>query len=269
MSNQFKIFLLVVLSVFSTLNLSANDTFFSTEKSSNSVEELANTVGKSKIITKLDALGDLSFAKNFVNSLDDVADASFLAKLDNLTDVKLQQLDNHYKTLKHPQGYGGQMDYTVTKVIDGQSVSVTYKKGMPDLRSNSPILNFTDGTTASKFKFESPNLTGAGTDFTQANTALAKKFGIEKSGGNWPWNNGYMTNGNFRIAQTNSGGMSKQFQLFENGNWETYTWHHFEDGRTLFPVKTSIHSVPKGFNHSGGKSIISKGLQDLFEFMGF
>ncbi len=44
MSNQFKIFLLVVLSVFSTLNLSANDTFFSTEKSSNSVEELANSV---------------------------------------------------------------------------------------------------------------------------------------------------------------------------------------------------------------------------------
>ena len=46
MSRFFKIFLIVVLSVFSTLNLSANDTFFSIEKSSDRIEELANAVGK-------------------------------------------------------------------------------------------------------------------------------------------------------------------------------------------------------------------------------
>ncbi len=42
MNSLFKIFLIVVLSVFSTLNLSANDTFFSIEKSSERLEELAN-----------------------------------------------------------------------------------------------------------------------------------------------------------------------------------------------------------------------------------
>ena len=45
MSQFFKIFLIVVLSVFSTLNLSANDTFFSIEKQSSSVEKLANAGG--------------------------------------------------------------------------------------------------------------------------------------------------------------------------------------------------------------------------------
>jgi hypothetical protein len=40
----FKIFLIVVLSVFSTLNLSANDTFFSIEKQSSSVEDLVEGV---------------------------------------------------------------------------------------------------------------------------------------------------------------------------------------------------------------------------------
>ena len=40
MSRLFKIFLLVVLSVFSALNLSANETFFSIEKSSERIEEL-------------------------------------------------------------------------------------------------------------------------------------------------------------------------------------------------------------------------------------
>ncbi len=46
MNSLFKIFLIVVLSVFSTLNLSANDTFFSIEKSSERLEELAEGVGK-------------------------------------------------------------------------------------------------------------------------------------------------------------------------------------------------------------------------------
>ena len=45
MSRLFKIFLLVVLSVFSALNLSANETFFSIEKSSERIEELAEAGG--------------------------------------------------------------------------------------------------------------------------------------------------------------------------------------------------------------------------------
>lgn len=43
-NRQFKIFLLVALSFLSSLNLSANDTFFSIEKSSDRIEELAEGV---------------------------------------------------------------------------------------------------------------------------------------------------------------------------------------------------------------------------------
>ncbi len=42
MNSHFKIFLIVALSFFTSFNLSANDTFFSIEKSSASVEDLAN-----------------------------------------------------------------------------------------------------------------------------------------------------------------------------------------------------------------------------------
>lgn len=45
MSNQFKIFLLVALSFLSSFDLSANDTFFSIEKSSNRVCKLAEAGG--------------------------------------------------------------------------------------------------------------------------------------------------------------------------------------------------------------------------------
>ncbi len=83
---------------------------------------------------------------------------------------------------------------------------------------------------------------------------------------------GYITKGNFRLKKTPSGKLSQQFELFENGKWNKYTWHHFEDGKTMFPVLTKVHSVPSGFNHSGGKSIIGDGithLKDLFPFIGF
>ena len=46
MSRLFKIYLLVVLSVFVNTNLSANDTFFSIENKGNSVEELAQAGGR-------------------------------------------------------------------------------------------------------------------------------------------------------------------------------------------------------------------------------
>ncbi len=228
---------------------------------------LADKVGKANIIRKLDALGELTNAKRLINSLDDVADASFLSKLDKLTNTQLQKLDDFYGTLKHPEGYAGQLNYTTTKTIDGVPVSITYKNGLPDLRGYSPVLNFTDGTGAGKFKFESPNLTGGSTDFTQANASLAKKFGIEKVGSSWPAKdpNGFLVSGNYRWKP-----ISSLFELFEGNKWVKYTWHHVEDGFTLFPAKSKVHTGNLGgFPHSGGKSIITKKLQGLFEFLGF
>jgi hypothetical protein len=36
--------------------------------------------------------------------------------------------------------------------------------------------------------------------------------------------------------------------------------------RKIFPVPSKIHNATEGgFNHTGGKAVITKGLQDLFD----
>ena len=83
MSRFLKIYLLVVLSVFSTLNLSANDTFFSIEKQSSSVEELAEAGG--------------SFGK-YSTKFDDFVEV--LQKESLFGDDALTFLDAEYRTVK-------------------------------------------------------------------------------------------------------------------------------------------------------------------------
>ncbi|MBK6264769.1 fibronectin type III domain-containing protein [Marivirga sp. S37H4] len=232
--------------------------------------------GKSAILEKLNALGDLTHAKNFVNSLDDVADASILSNLNNIGNAQLQKLNTFYKNRPSPEGFSKtDFDFTATKVLEnGNEVSVTFKHGLPDFRNHSPSFNFTDGTPVGKFKYQSQNLTGYGTDFKEANTALAKKFGIEKVNNQWPQTNaeGYLQNGDFRWRKTGTN-FSQRFELLENGEWVEYTWHHFEDGTTMFPVKSSIHSTSDGgFAHPGGGAILGDGtvtLKDIFNFSGF
>ncbi|MBK9567062.1 MAG: HNH endonuclease [Saprospiraceae bacterium] len=58
---------------------------------------------------------------------------------------------------------------------------------------------------------------------------------------------------------TGSGG-----NLFVDG--VRYTWHHLEDGKTLVPVLQSVHTASKGgLNHTGGFSVLQKGLVGFFE----
>jgi hypothetical protein len=40
-----------------------------------------------------------------------------------------------------------------------------------------------------------------------------------------------------------------------------YIWHHYQDGRTMFPVPYELHSK---VSHTGGKTIINSRLQDIF-----
>ncbi|MFQ3576822.1 MAG: hypothetical protein SNJ77_10345, partial [Cytophagales bacterium] len=231
--------------------------------------------GAGKFQNLLSKLDNLPHAKAFVNSLDEVADAALINKLDDLTPTQLDNLNTFYQNRPSPAGFST-TDYnlTATKVIDGNSVSISYKYGLPDFKGYSPILNYADGTTSSKFLYQSENLTGYGTDFLEANSALAKKMGIEKVNGQWPQVNaeGYLQNGYFRWRKTGSN-LSQRFELFDNGDWVEYTWHHYEDGITMFPVKSKIHSTSDGgFSHPGGGAIIGDGnntLKGIFEFTGF
>ncbi len=248
---------------------------------------LANTVGKSKIITKLDALGDLTHAKNFVNSLDDVADASLLSKLDELDDVTLSNLDNFYSRLSQntPSPFTNtDFNFTVpaksidikgvkyvngeaVEVITTKQVSMSYKRGFAEFHNTEfcPQMSFPDGTTG-KFKYLDDNLSmdNYSTHFGKANESLLNKFGIQKGS---PKNaDGFYQNGNYRWN-----GSSPQFELRNaDGIWEKYTWHHFQDGKTIYPVQSNIHTANiGGFKHAGGNSIFINGIEGIFEFLGF
>jgi len=61
--------------------------------------ELASVGSKIKLLTKLNNLVD---AKAFVNSLDEVADASLLNKIDNLNQTQLENLNAFYKNHQSP-----------------------------------------------------------------------------------------------------------------------------------------------------------------------
>lgn len=54
------------------------------------------------------------------------------------------------------------------------------------------------------------------------------------------------------------------------GIWEKYTWHHFQDGKTIIPVQSNIHTASiGGFKHAGGNSIFLNNIDRIFEFLGF
>jgi len=47
-------------------------------------------------------------------------------------------------------------------------------------------------------------------------------------------------------------------------NGDYYTMHHMQDGKTIMPVKQSVHFA-QGASHTGGASLIRKGLKGIFE----
>lgn len=99
----FKIFLLVALSVFSTLNLRANDTFFSIEKSSDRIEEVANA--GSDLLTKLDNLN----LSNLTTKLDDIGSVSkskFLDEFAGASEDALIALNNRTDLLDYWKANG-------------------------------------------------------------------------------------------------------------------------------------------------------------------
>jgi hypothetical protein len=99
----FKIFLIVVLSVFSTLNLSANDTFFSIEKQSSSVEDLANAVVNSadELMDFVIANGirsdiDLDYVIKFTKGRRDLCESVLLSTKEVVDGKNVQQLIQHF-----------------------------------------------------------------------------------------------------------------------------------------------------------------------------
>ena len=229
------------------------------------LEKMISSEGnKTNILSKLTGLDD---AKAFINSLDEVADANLLYKLAYLSEIQLKGLDDFYKARQSPAGFSKtDYNFTATKTIDGQRVSMTYRRGFPEFHSTDfcPIMNYANGTSG-KFKFQSNDLdlNNYSSHFDMANNSLFEKMGLTK---NSPKNAGFYESGNYRWD-----GSSSQFELRNtNGVWEKYTWHHFEDGKTMIPVLSKAHTGNiGGFVHSGGNSIFKNNIKGIFEFTEF
>ena len=65
----------------------------------------------------------------------------------------------------------------------------------------------------------------------------------------------------FTSRQENIGQKIK-IDINGDGNFVEFTWHHHQDGKTMIPVRTDVHSKTA---HTGGTAIISRQLQGLFE----
>jgi predicted heme/steroid binding protein len=70
---------------------------------------------------------------------------------------------------------------------------------------------------------------------------------------------------NEKIVKHNPNGGWSPFYIEKNGNSEgLYTWHHHQDGSSMYPVKKDIHDSIAG-KHTGGKEIVTK-YPDLIGF---
>ncbi len=70
---------------------------------------------------------------------------------------------------------------------------------------------------------------------------------------------------NEKIVKHNPNGGWSPFYIEKNGNLEgPYTWHHHQDGSSMYPIKKDIHDSIAG-KHTGGKEIVTK-YPDLIGF---
>ncbi|MCP4459088.1 MAG: hypothetical protein GY816_13855 [Cytophagales bacterium] len=148
----------------------------------------------------------------------------------------LDKVGKFYEDMAHPSGFKGKVDYTATKTVNGKSVNVKYdKNGFPEFEDFSPGANT---------HIKSNNLTGNyELDNAIANEGLIKELGAES-------------------VWVNPAGNGSPVSIKVDGTWKNYTWHHYQDGKTMIPVEQAVHNT---FSHSGGKQVIDSGLKGLFE----
>jgi hypothetical protein len=208
------------------------------EQARRASHEAIQTVSKSYLLTKLDNYSNL---KNWINRFDEVTDASLLNRIDQLNPSKLAKLNDLYSPSKFQMTAGANRvpvnsPAPFQATINGKTMHYN-SQGFPDFKPYSAGLDF---------EFRSNNLTGSGTATT----------GDFKAANDWAAANSTLT-GRFQ----NIPNSQKCIVKFDD-KWIECTWHHYQDGRTMFPVPSEIHNA---FRHTGGKAIIERGLQDIFE----
>jgi hypothetical protein len=209
-------------------------------------------VSKSSMLTRLANL-NVPNIQNWVNRLDDVADADLLRKIDNIITndpAKLAKLNQLYDPVyfKLPadrpviNGLKSGGDFTVTKTIDGQQVRIYYdRNGFPDFAPHSPGIEYCVKSENLVGKHPNPGPNNLHPDNALANNKLIDDLGVEN------------------VVVLHATGSPIKIKI--NGKWEgPFTWHHYQDGKTMMPVKQGVH----GSSHTGGAEIVEQGLKEIF-----
>jgi len=161
----------------------------------------------------------------------------FIQKQSSLPSEQRIAISKFYDNMAAPAGFKGRVDYVATKTVNGTVIQVKYDKyGFPEFES------FSAGQSTF---IKSDKLTGIYEhDNAIANEALIKRLGEEN-------------------VWVNPAGNGSPVSIKIDGKWQEFTWHHYQDGKTMMPVLKDVHNA---FNHSGGKQAIESGLKGVFSY---
>ena len=149
----------------------------------------------------------------------------FIDKYSTKDEEEKADLKTYMDNQKAPEGFKGRIDYDITR----QGITVDY-----DLYGF-PIFTAEQFFPGGEYVYYSYSLTGGSSDMYAANSWATGKPGFVATG----------------TTCTING--------------VPHTWHHHQDGRSLFPVPSYLHNVGEGgFNHSGGKAVIAIDMQEFF-----
>ncbi|CAN1537779.1 Fibronectin type III [Spirosomataceae bacterium] len=184
--------------------------------------------GAGKTIEQVKSL--LTNAPNWLKINDDL-----LKRLATESDDFIKKVDDYYKNAipsNTPSGFNGEGVYSGVRFNKYGHPELTPHVSSPDHIVKIDMKgNYTSDMTDAKNKLVQQAFGG---DATKVRKSIDPVTGNQSSG----WSP-------FQIKQA-------------DGSWsEPYTWHHHQDGSSMYPVKKSVHDAIIG-KHTGGREIVTK-----------
>ena len=104
-------------------------------------------------------------------------------------------------------------------------------------------------------------------DFEKLNQTIGKQYYFKEAQGNYTTDfseaRDWLENQNGIEAIDDYNGTGSPLNV-KIGTWKKITWHHHEDGTTLVPVFTDIHT---GLSHTGGVKTVELGINHIFNYL--
>ena len=173
---------------------------------------------------------------------------SLLEKMSKQSNEVQDKIVDYYKTFQKPSTSGSPPFQFTTKsnhiVQFDEFAQPRFEPFIPRMKGNGKVVYNPEKVSDLPGKNFSKLMGSNGHDIADANRWIKQEF---------PDKVDVLSNGQVKI-------------LNENDEWITCVWHHHEDGRNIIPVPIEIHNRPLGgASHTGGNSIIDKGLKDFFD----